>query len=95
MSGLKPNESWEQYRRRMLRETERFIEWGLAHPEEIIEIPAKPDGQGGFPAGVGEWFWNTVLSSRPTQAMQRWRHFLRNRPKGLWRRVGNRLNWRS
>ena len=84
-------ESWEQYRRRMLEETSRFIEWGLRHPELIIEIPIKPADDGGFPASVGRWFWVTVLCDRPTAAIRRWRDRLLRRPKGLlhsrkWRR---------
>jgi hypothetical protein len=72
-------ESWQEMRKRMLAETSRFIEWGLAHPDEIIEIPAKPVGMGGFPREVGEWFWSTVLTSRPTSAMQKWRRFFRQK----------------
>lgn len=83
------HESWEDYRRGMIRETERFIEWGLAHPEDVIEIPAKPVGKGGFPRNVGEWFWTTVLTSRPTRGVLHWREFLRNRPKRLLQKVWN------
>jgi hypothetical protein len=67
----------------MLDETSRFIEWGLAHPDEIIEIPAKPVGMGGFPREVGEWFWNTVLTGEPTSRMQKWRAFLRSKSKRI------------
>ena len=81
--------SWEEYRRRMLRETEAFIEWGLAHPEEIVEIPAKPIGQGGFPAEVGKWFWNVVLTDKVDDTVSRFRRLLLKRPRNLmsrWRR---------
>jgi hypothetical protein len=81
--------SWEEYRRRMLRETEAFIEWGLAHPEEIVEIPAKPIGQGGFPAEVGKWFWNVVLTDKVDDTVSRFRRLLLERPRNLmsrWRR---------
>ena len=74
-------ESWEQYHRRMLDETARFIEWGLRHPEEVIEIPVKPADRGGFPPGVGRWFWATVLADRPSSRMLRWRDKLLRRPK--------------
>jgi hypothetical protein len=76
-------ESWDEMRKRMLAETSRFIEWGLAHPDEVIEIPAKPVGMGGFPKEVGEWFWETVLSSKPTSAMQKWREFFRRKSKRI------------
>lgn len=79
-------ESWEEYRRRMLDETARFIEWGLRHPELVIEIPVKPAGTGGFPTEVGEWFWTTTLSGRPDSRMRRWRDILLRRPRGLLRR---------
>jgi hypothetical protein len=79
-------ESWQQYRQRMLDETSRFIEWGLRHPELIIEIPVKPADNGGFPAGVGRWFWLTVLCDRPTGTIRRWRDFLLHRPKGFLHR---------
>lgn len=84
------NSDWEAYRRAMLRETERFIEWGLAHPDDVIEIPAKPVGTGGFPREVGQWFWTTVLSSRPTRGLLHWREVLRNRPRKLLQKVWNR-----
>ncbi|MFP4055032.1 MAG: hypothetical protein ACLFV7_14325 [Phycisphaerae bacterium] len=81
--------SWEEYRRRMLRETEAFIEWGLAHPDAIVEIPAKPIGQGGFPAEVGRWFWNVVLTDKVDATVSRFRRLLLDRPKNLISR------WRS
>ncbi len=80
-------QTWEEYRKRMLEETARFIEWGLRHPEQVIEIPIKPADQGGFPKEVGVWFWTTVLSERATDGIRRWRDFLLRRPRGLWRTV--------
>jgi len=85
------HESWQQFRQRMLDETSRFIEWGLAHPELVIEIPARPAGEGGFPRQVAEWFWTVVLTSRPTEAIRRWRQRLRGRPAGILRRGRARL----
>jgi len=76
-------ESWAQYRRRMLRETERFIEYGLRHPDEIIEIPSKPVGTGGFPAAVSQWFWGVVLTTRTDSRLERIRQRLRRGAKGL------------
>jgi len=79
-------ETWDQYRKRMLDETARFIEWGLRHPELVVEIPVKPaDDTSGFPKGVGRWFWATVLCDRPTGSVRRWRDVLLRRPKGLLR----------
>ncbi|MFP4140471.1 MAG: hypothetical protein ACOCZU_03380 [Planctomycetota bacterium] len=80
--------SWEEHRRRMLRETEAFIEYGLAHPDEIIEIPAKPVGEGGFPADVGKWFWNVMLAEKVDGTVSRFRAMFRGRGKP--RRAGRR-----
>lgn len=73
------DESWEQYRRRMLDETSRFIEWGLANPEQVVGIPARPVGSKGFAPGMSQWFWQTVLCERPTDRMRRWLDLMRGR----------------
>jgi hypothetical protein len=86
--GLTEPQTWAEYRKRMLEETSRFIEWGLHHPELVIEIPIKPAAHGSFPAKVGAWFWGVVLSERPTDKIRRWQDFLLSRPKGLLRRLG-------
>ena len=78
MSGL--TQTWQEYRKRMLDETSRFIEWGLKHPDLVIEIPAKRVGEGGFPKGAGEWFWGVVLSASTDAKIQFWRDFLLRRP---------------
>jgi hypothetical protein len=78
------SETWEEYRSRMLRETGRFIEWGLRHPEMVIEIPSKPAGENGFPVKVAQWFWGVVLTERTDSFIERWREILRRRPKGLF-----------
>ena len=80
-------ESWDIYRRRMLEETSRFIEWGLHHPDEVIEIPVKPADEGGFPAQVGQWFWAVVLAERPSDKIRRWRDSLLRRPRNLFRKI--------
>ena len=67
-----PRESWQQYRKRLLAETSRFIEWGLRHPELVTWIPAKPVGGGGFPRRVAEWFWQAALSDGSGR-LGRWR----------------------
>ena len=72
-------ETWEQKRQRMLDETSRFIEWGLRHPEQVIPIPTKAVGAGGFPSKVGQWFWTVVLVDRPTARWRRWRSMLMGR----------------
>ena len=58
--GLR-DETYEQWRARMLAETGRFVEWGLAHPEQVPTIPAHPVGRGRFSERLKAIFWTTVL----------------------------------
>ena len=80
---VKTHEAWQEYRRKMLDETSRFIEWGLAHPEEVVWIPTKPASKGGYPRQIGEWFWTTVLSSRQDGVIARWKHWLLRCPRWM------------
>ncbi|MCG3178945.1 MAG: hypothetical protein BIFFINMI_01275 [Phycisphaerae bacterium] len=68
-------------RQRMIEETSRFIEWGLRHPELVVRIPAKPEGEGGWPEGVGRFFWTTVLRPRD----------IRQAGTRIFRRLASRL----
>lgn len=54
---------WEHMRRRMLRETEVFLEEGLRHPEKHLRIPAIAVGEGEFLRGYADIFWSSVLGS--------------------------------
>lgn len=74
-------ESWDEYRKRMLAETSRFIEWGLRHPELVVWIPVKPVDEGGFPRRVADWFWGAVLSTRADGPLRGWRDRLLRRPR--------------
>ena len=74
-------ESWSEYRQRMLRETSRFIEWGLKHPELVREMPVKRVGDGGFPRQAADWFWNAALPPRGDSRLRRWRNLLLHRPR--------------
>ncbi len=83
------HETWEQYRRRMLAETGAWITWALHHPDEMIDLPIKRVGEGGFPAKVGEWFWGVVLAGGEDSRTRRWLGILtgrRRRSKLSWRR---------
>jgi hypothetical protein len=64
----------------MIAETERFIDWGLRHPDQVTPIPFKPVGQGGFPQEAADWFYSIVLSDpeKDTSALARWRAKLRH-----------------
>jgi hypothetical protein len=73
-------QAWQEHGRRMLEETSRFIEWGLAHPDQVVWIPAKPVHSGGYPRQVADWFWATVLSEG-RQGARRWREWLLCRPR--------------
>jgi len=69
-------DKWELYRRQMVAETERFIEWGLRHGDRVNWIPTRPATDGGFPPRVGRWFYQTVFGA-PTAARRWWRRKLR------------------
>jgi hypothetical protein len=58
---FRSQESFEQWRERMLDETSRFVEWGLAHPELCRKIPTHPAGKGAFSDRVKALFWTIVL----------------------------------
>lgn len=54
-------EDWEAMRRRLVRETEEYLEDGLRHPEKTIRIPAHRAGRGFFPLTFAVAFWRRVL----------------------------------
>ena len=58
---FKPNESFEQMRQRILNETARFIEWGLANPEKVERIPRHVFGEGDFSTKLKRFFWAVAL----------------------------------
>ena len=75
--GPTGEDSWQSYRRKMLAETEHFIEWGLRHPELVNWIPAKLEGTGRFPRKVTNWFYQTVFSGQDSRHGHIWRDRLR------------------
>jgi hypothetical protein len=54
------NETFEQTRQRMLIDTARFIEWGLAHPERIPWIPRSVGECGTITGRIKSAFWGLV-----------------------------------
>ena len=60
--GNHREETYEQWRSRMLAETVRFIEWGLQNPEKVEWIPRHRVGQGAFSDRVKTMFWTLVAS---------------------------------
>jgi len=55
--------SWEDLRRRMLRETEVFLEEGLASPDRQVVIPVVRVGEAEFVRGFADLFWAGILGS--------------------------------
>ena len=53
--------SFQHWRERMLEETSRFIEWGLANPDKVQWIPRHPVGRGSFSERVKTVFWSLVM----------------------------------
>jgi hypothetical protein len=49
-----PHETFEQMRSRILADTARYIEWGLANPDKVRRIPRHRVGEAG--AGFTERF---------------------------------------
>ena len=56
-------QSWAIIRRRMLHETEAFLEDALRHPERQIVIPAVRDGEAEFTRGFAGLFWSQILGT--------------------------------
>jgi hypothetical protein len=56
-------ESWGVIRGRMIRETERFFEEALLHPERQVRIPAIKVGTGSFTRTFADLFWAQVLGA--------------------------------
>jgi len=50
----------------MIAETCAFIEWGLAHPEQVRWIPCKRVGDGGFSRRMQVVFWCGVFVTAGT-----------------------------
>ncbi|MEI8197220.1 MAG: hypothetical protein WCI73_15080 [Phycisphaerae bacterium] len=61
LGTFRRQETYEQWRDRMLRDTARYIEWGLAHPELVRRIPTHPVGKGAFTERAKSIFWTLVF----------------------------------
>jgi hypothetical protein len=58
------NETFEQWRQRMLDETGRFIEWGLQNPDDVEWIPMHPiHSRARFSDRLKDTFWALVLGN--------------------------------
>jgi hypothetical protein len=58
------NEPFDHYRQRMLDDTSRFIEWGLANPDKVEWIPRHRVGHGAFPDRLKDAFWAIILHNK-------------------------------
>jgi hypothetical protein len=56
-------EMWSVLRRRMISETEDFINEGLRSPERAVYIPRKEVGTGGWSVAFASVFWSQVLAT--------------------------------
>jgi len=85
-------ESWKEYQRNMIAETERFIDWGLKHPDQIIPIPFKPVGQGGFPQEAADWFYSIILADpeKDSSTLAKWRAKLKHPARWFRKRIRRR-----
>lgn len=68
---------WADHQRLMIAETSAFIEWGLAHPDQVRWIPRKRVGDGGFSRSMQAAFWYGVLGSVDQVSRQVLERFLR------------------
>jgi len=56
-------ETWVMIRRRMLQETEAFLEDAMQHPERQVAIPAVRVGEAEFNRTFAHLFWSQVLGA--------------------------------
>jgi len=68
---------YDEHRRRMIAEVSAFIEWGLAHPDQVRWIPRKRIGAGGFSQSMGRVFWHGVFGAAELAPRDVLRRFLR------------------
>ncbi|MCP4378771.1 MAG: hypothetical protein GY794_21665 [bacterium] len=82
-------ESWQTYQREIIAETERFIDWGLNHPDQVTPIPFKPVGAGKFPQEAADWFYSILLSdpNDDTSTLAAWRTKLKHPARWFSRRT--------
>jgi len=57
------DEPFDHWRQRMLDDTSRFIEWGLANPDQVEWIPKHPVGRGQFSDRLKNAFWSLILQN--------------------------------
>jgi hypothetical protein len=68
---------YDEHRRRMIAEVSAFIDWGLAHPDQVRWIPRRRVETGGFSRTLQRVFWHNVLAGSEAAPRQIIRRFLR------------------
>ena len=61
MRALTSEELWERRRRRMIAETETFLDSALREPYRGAVIPIYPVGRGRIPPVLSALFWKRLL----------------------------------
>ncbi len=59
--GLDKEIEWAMIRKKMISQTEEFLNEALANPELSVVIPTIPVGSGCFPKSMSYYFWARVL----------------------------------
>ena len=67
----------QEHRRRIIAEVSAFINWGLAHPDQVRWIPRKRMGSGGFSRTLQRVFWHGVFKATDAVPHDVVRRFLR------------------
>jgi hypothetical protein len=68
---------YDEHRRRMIDEVSAFIDWGLAHPDQVRWIPRRRIDEGGFTRAMQRVFWHRALSNSAAAPQHLIRRFLR------------------
>jgi len=62
--------SYEALRRRIIRETEAFLLYGIMHPQRTTRIPTIIVGTGRFHPAFAARFWRETLGIEPETPMR-------------------------
>ncbi len=59
------DKSLDEWRRRLIRETEDALLFGLTHPKQSPRIPTVEVGHGAFKPAFADQWWSAVLDLKP------------------------------
>ncbi len=63
-------ESYERLRRKMIRETETSLLFGLLFPDRVPRIPTIEVGKGGFDRRAAEQYWRERLGLEDSEGTE-------------------------